>query len=123
MIALEWGDMDLIEGWLTVARSEYDGEDMAPEGKRSRTVPLTESLAVAQMLAGHAKTTTTQRYMSVSRIAIDESMRLLNRRPAWRRRSGADRYPIKLVGYGLAFHSGSHPNLQWDGSVFEEKHV
>ena len=49
-----------------------------------------------QKLAGHQSVVTTERYMSLSPIAIEESMRLLNRRPAWRHDGDDDSSPLNI---------------------------
>ena len=160
MIALEWSDIDLIHGRMTIARSEYRGEVTSTKGHRARTVPLSDDLKVAlqahriggprvlyscgsktpcestirnwlaeaqeaagfpikgphtlrhtfcshlamrgaparaiQKLAGHQSVVTTERYMSLSPIALEESIRLLNRRPVWRHDGDDDPSPFKL---------------------------
>lgn len=47
MMALEWTDVDLVEGQLTVARSDWKGQVTAPKGGRIRHVPLTDRLTAA----------------------------------------------------------------------------
>lgn len=49
-----------------------------------------------QKLAGHQSVVTTERYMSLSPVAIEESMRLLNRRPAWRNDGDGDGSPLNI---------------------------
>ena len=44
IVALEWSDIDLVHGRLTISRSEYRGEVTSTKGHRSRTVPLSEDL-------------------------------------------------------------------------------
>lgn len=41
IIALEWGDVDLVTGKLTVRRSFWHGIVGSPKGGRERTLPLT----------------------------------------------------------------------------------
>ena len=160
IIALEWSDIDLARGRLTIARSEYRGVVTSTKGHRARTVPLSDELAGAlrklpirgkrvlyscgtktpvestirnwlgkaqveagfkikgphtlrhtfcshlamsgaparaiQKLAGHRSVVTTERYMHLSQVALDESIRLLNRRPAWRHDGDDDKPPIVL---------------------------
>ncbi|HUL72984.1 MAG TPA: site-specific integrase [Vicinamibacterales bacterium] len=47
MIALEWGDVDLVKRQLTVQRSAWRGHVTAPKGGRARYVPLTRRLVDA----------------------------------------------------------------------------
>jgi integrase len=47
MIALEWGDVDLVKRLLCVQRSVWQGHVTAPKGGRLRYVPLTRRLADA----------------------------------------------------------------------------
>jgi integrase len=47
MIALEWGDVDLVAGTLTVRRSSWQGIVGAPKSGRDRKLPLTARFAVA----------------------------------------------------------------------------
>ena len=47
MIALEWGDVDLVKRQLTVQRSTWRGHVTAPKGGRVRYVPLTRRLVEA----------------------------------------------------------------------------
>lgn len=160
IIALEWSDIDLAHGRLTVARSEHRGHVTSTKGYRSRTVPLSGDLkraleqhriggsrvlytdrkktAVAssirgwlgvaqkeaglpakgphilrhtfcshlamkgaparaiQKLAGHQSVVTTERYMHLSQVALDESIRLLNRRPVWRHDGDGDSSPLNI---------------------------
>ena len=44
MMALEWRDVDLVGGQLTVARSDWKGHVTAPKSGRVRHVPLTQRL-------------------------------------------------------------------------------
>lgn len=44
MLALEWGDIDLKRGKLTVCRNSWRGVLGSPKGGRSRRVPLSERL-------------------------------------------------------------------------------
>lgn len=160
IIALEWSDIDLAHGRLTVARSEYRRNGTSTKGHRSRTIPISEDLKRAlekhriggprilysrgkntpvestirgwlakaqkeagfavkgphilrhtfcshlamagaparaiQKLAGHQSVVTTELYMSLSPVAIEESMRLLNRRPAWRNDGDGDGPPLNI---------------------------
>ena len=160
IIALEWSDIDLAHGRLTVARSEYRGNVTSTKGYRSRTIPLSGDLkraleqhriggprvlytarkrtAVAssirdwlgaaqkeagfpvkgphilrhtfcshlamkgaparaiQKLAGHQSVVTTERYMHLSPVVLDESIRLLNRRPVWRHDGDGDSSPLNV---------------------------
>ena len=45
--ALEWSDVNLPRGFITVARSAWHGKVTLPKGGRSRRVPLTSALAAA----------------------------------------------------------------------------
>ena len=47
MIALEWGDVDLVKRQLAVQRSAWRGHVTAPKGGRVRYVPLTRRLVEA----------------------------------------------------------------------------
>ena len=47
IMALEWGDVDLANRQLTVAKSDWKGQITAPKGGRLRRVPLTLRLAGA----------------------------------------------------------------------------
>ena len=160
IIALEWSDIDLVHGRLTIARSEYSGEVTSTKGHQTRTVPLSDDLRAAleahsiggprvlydrrrktptastirtwlakaqqaagfevrgphclrhtfcshlamrgaparaiQKLAGHQSVVTTERYMSLSPVALEESIRLLNRRPAWRHDGDGGSSPIDV---------------------------
>jgi len=160
MIALEWSDIDLIHGRLTIARSEYRHEVTSTKGHRSRTVPLSDDLKAAlhdlriggprvlysrkdrtacattiknwleqaqqaagfelrgphclrhtfcshlamrgappraiQKLAGHQSVVTTERYMHLSQVALEESIRLLNLRPVWRHDGDGAPPPLNL---------------------------
>lgn len=160
IIGLEWSDVDLVHGRVTIARSEYRGEVTSTKGHRSRTVPLSDALKEAlrdhriggprvlyarkdqtpcestvrnwlglaqeaagfsvsglhclrhsfcshlamrgaparaiQKLAGHRSVVTTERYMHLSQVALEESIRLLNRRPVWRHRGDGDFPPLNI---------------------------
>jgi integrase len=47
VIALEWGDVDLVAGTLTVRRSSWRGHQGSPKSGRDRKIPLTKRLAAA----------------------------------------------------------------------------
>lgn len=47
MMALEWSDIDLDRGRLTIARSVYRGEVTSTKGYRHRIVPLSDALRTA----------------------------------------------------------------------------
>jgi len=160
IIALEWSDIDLAHGRLTVARSEYRGHVTSTKGHRSRTIPLSADLKRAleqhriggprvlytqgtntavcssirdwlgkaqteagfpikgphilrhtfcshlamkgaparaiQKLAGHQSVVTTERYMHLSPVVLEESIRLLNRRPVWRHDGDGDPSPLNI---------------------------
>src|SRR5688572_12007317 len=51
MIALEWGDVDLVNRQLCIRRSDWNGQVTTPKGGRLRHVPLTKRLVTA--LRGH----------------------------------------------------------------------
>lgn len=55
LIALEWSDIHLEQGFLTVARSEWRGEIGPPKGKKIRDIPLT--LALLESLANMPRRT------------------------------------------------------------------
>lgn len=44
IVALEWRDVDLVRGALTVCRAEWRGAVSSPKSGKSRRVPLTETL-------------------------------------------------------------------------------
>lgn len=158
MMALEWSDIDLDRGRLTVAHSKHRGEVTSTKGYRQRTLPLSDQLRAAlrkhrtdgtyvlcsrpgsapcattirrwlslaqkaagldikgphtlrhtfcshlamrgaparaiQKLAGHQSITTTERYMNLAPSTLDESIRLLNRRPVWRHDGDDDPSPF-----------------------------
>ena len=47
MVALEWGDVDLVAGTITVRRSSWRGIAGSPKGGRERKIPLTAKLRAA----------------------------------------------------------------------------
>jgi integrase len=47
MIALEWGDVDLVNRQVCIRRSDWNGQVTTPKGGRLRHVPLTRRLAAA----------------------------------------------------------------------------
>ena len=47
MIALEWGDVDLVNRQVCVGRSDWNGQVTTPKGGCLRYVPLTRRLAAA----------------------------------------------------------------------------
>ena len=47
MIALEWGDVDLVNRQICIRRSDWNGHVTTPKGGRLRHVPLTRRLAAA----------------------------------------------------------------------------
>jgi integrase len=47
IVGVEWQDVDLVRGLLTVQRSDWDGHVTVPKGGRSRKVPLTSALSEA----------------------------------------------------------------------------
>lgn len=55
MIALEWGDVDLVAGMLTVRRSAWRGIVGAPKGGRERKIPLTARLALVLKAHRHLR--------------------------------------------------------------------
>ena len=55
IIALEWGDVDLVAGALTVRRSSWRGIVGTPKSGRERKVPLTARLKVALKAHRHLK--------------------------------------------------------------------
>ncbi len=55
VMALEWSDVDLRSGHITVQRTEWRGQVGAPKGGRSRTIPLTGRLAAALQAARHLR--------------------------------------------------------------------
>jgi integrase len=57
MMALEWGDVDLANRQLCVARSDWNGFATSPKGGRLRRVPLTRRLAAALGAQRHLRST------------------------------------------------------------------
>ena len=55
IIALEWGDVDLVTGALTVRRSSWKGQVGTPKSGRERKVPLTARLKAALKAHRHLK--------------------------------------------------------------------
>src|SRR5829696_4797803 len=55
MMALEWGDVDLVNRQLCVARSDWNGFVTSPKGGRLRRVPLTRRLAAALSAQRHLR--------------------------------------------------------------------
>jgi integrase len=55
MIALEWGDVDLVNRQVCVARSDWKGFVTTPKGGRLRRVPLTRRLAAALAAQRHLR--------------------------------------------------------------------
>jgi very-short-patch-repair endonuclease len=55
MIALEWGDVDLVAGVLTVRRSAWRGIVGAPKSGRERKIPLTARLAAVLKAHRHLR--------------------------------------------------------------------
>jgi integrase len=55
IIALEWGDVDLVAGALTVRRSSWKGQVGTPKSGRERKVPLTARLKAALEAHRHLK--------------------------------------------------------------------
>jgi integrase len=54
-MALEWGDVDLVAGLLTVRRSSWKGVIGTPKSSRERKVPLTGRLTAALKAIKHLK--------------------------------------------------------------------
>ena len=55
MMALEWGDVDLANRQVCVARSDWNGFVTTPKGGRLRRVPLTRRLAAALSAQRHLR--------------------------------------------------------------------
>ena len=55
MMALEWGDVDLANRQLCIARSDWNGFVTTPKGGRLRRVPLTRRLAAALSAQRHLR--------------------------------------------------------------------
>ena len=55
MMALEWGDVDLVNRQVCVARSDWNGFVTSPKGGRLRRVPLTRRLAAALSAQRHLR--------------------------------------------------------------------
>jgi integrase len=55
MIALEWGDVDLVTGTLTVRRSSWRGIVGTPKSGRERKIPLTARLKAALKAHRHLR--------------------------------------------------------------------
>jgi len=53
--ALQWGDLDLVAGRVTVQRTDYRGYLGSPKGGRMRTIPLTKRLVAALKAMRHLK--------------------------------------------------------------------
>lgn len=53
--ALQWGDLDLGAGKITVQRTDYRGYEGTPKGGRLRVVPMTSRLLAALRAARHLK--------------------------------------------------------------------
>jgi integrase len=56
IIGLEWSDVDVKRGFLTVRRSEWEGHVSSPKGRRERKVRLTARLKQALQDNWHLKT-------------------------------------------------------------------
>jgi integrase len=57
MMALEWADLDLVNGHVCIRRSEWNGHVTSPKGGRSRQVPLTRRLVAALKASRHLRST------------------------------------------------------------------
>jgi integrase len=55
VLALEWGDIDLKVGTLTVMRTDWRGHVGAPKGGKARRIPLTTRAAAALKAIRHLK--------------------------------------------------------------------
>jgi integrase len=55
IIALEWGDVDLVAGTITVRRSSWRGFVGTPKSGRDRKIPLTMRLAAALRANRHLR--------------------------------------------------------------------
>lgn len=55
MMALEWPDVDIERGRLTIARSDWKGQVTSTKGGRIRHIPLTKRLAAALQRHKHLK--------------------------------------------------------------------
>lgn len=55
VLALEWGDIDLKVGTLTVMRTDWRGHVGAPKGGKARRIPLTTRAAAALRAIRHLK--------------------------------------------------------------------
>ncbi len=55
MIALEWGDVDLVNRQICIRRSDWNGFVTSPKGGRFRRVPLTRRLAAALSAHRHLR--------------------------------------------------------------------
>lgn len=55
IIALEWSDIDFRRRFITVARSEWNGQVSLPKGGRKRRVPLTQKLEEVLKAHRHLK--------------------------------------------------------------------
>jgi integrase len=55
ILALEWGDIDLKAGLLTVMRSDWRGQIGSPKGGRARKVPLTRRALAALKAHRHLR--------------------------------------------------------------------
>jgi integrase len=55
MVALQWGDVDLVSGMITVRRSSWRGMIDSPKSGRDRKIPLTERLRAALKALRHLR--------------------------------------------------------------------
>ena len=61
VLALEWGDIDLKIGSLTVMRTDWRGHVGAPKGGKARRIPLTTRAAAALKAIRHSSAGRTDR--------------------------------------------------------------
>jgi integrase len=55
IVGLEWHDVDFERGFMTIQRSDWDGQVTAPKGGRSRKIPLTGVLLAALKAHRHLR--------------------------------------------------------------------
>jgi len=89
-----------IRSWLGEAQQAAGYEVKGPHTLRhtfcSHLAMRGAPARAIQKLAGHQSVVTTERYMHLSPVALEESIRLLNRRPIWRHDGDDDLSPLNI---------------------------
>ncbi len=88
IIALEWGDVDLVAGTLTVRRSSWRGHVGSPKSGRDRKIPLTKRLRAALKAARQLRSDLVFCYPDgkpLTRSAIEAAFRYACKRAGLRR--------------------------------------